>query len=350
MIPYIIILLLLLIAVFLVNKETEKKLVLASCFIMFVLGTFRGFTVGTDVQHYYYNYIHTNFQSSTWNAITPFEPGFNYFIAFWRIYIYDDYLSFVGALFFITNLLMLFFLRKESKRFSVAVLVFFLLGMFQSSMNTMRQWFALSLALPFVFAYLQTQSIHKKCLCVLMIVVVGSLFHRSVVILALLPIVERASKVDLGRVTIIAVIIGSYIFSFIRREVLEVIAPFFDLFIERYVSYVLEGEEQSGNRALLQTFLISYIVYWKYKKEDIILLLAVLGVIVFNLASSLSAAGGRLASPFMFFLSVFLANTFERKKWSAYNIIVMLSLCILYFDGYVIKNAGETIPYSFRTF
>lgn len=342
------ILLVLLFCGLLLNKKKKIGLYASAIYIL-VIGTFRSNSVGTDVRLYGMNFYYTNFNPKSWNMGTDFEIGFNYLIASFKSLISDDYMFFVSVLFIYTFGLTAWFVKKYSPNISLSLLLIVLFGTMFVEFSAMRQFFALATALPFIDKYFKDKN---TIFYIISIILIGVLFHHSVIILAFIPLV--VDKSFISKKIMLLSLGGSYILAFVFKNVLaNSLSAFSFLLNERYNTYATElAEAKEGNMALFQTLIAAVIVWYSKNINNRILPIYVLGICCFNIFSSFSDVAPRAA---MNLINVFMTiqaavTVMEQKKVKRFVVgtFVIAAGLVYYFWCYYINGVYNVVPFSFR--
>lgn len=348
MTEYIIVFILLLLGI-LVNKSGNFFTIIA-LIGLFLLGILRSESVGTDVKVYYDNFVFTTYNPNTWNIKTPFEPGFNYMIAFYKSELSDNYMLFVSLLFAFTYYWTIKFYYSNTNNFNIALFIFFTLGVGFSFMNIMRQSFAFAIALPFLNQYLRNRHV---IIYFIAIIAISFLFHTSTILFLIFPILLKISKNDIKKTLILFCVIISYILSFCFQDIILSVLNIFSGFLsERYFMYFSLAEQQTGFTALFWTIFVCVLLFfYRNKKLDIFFLAFIFGVCLFNILSSFSIIAPRASFHLLYFAPIVcanLVNSLNRRKRIIYIFVIVL-ICFVYFVYvFLIKNTNEIIPYTFR--
>ena len=280
---------------------------------------------------------------------TDFEIGFNYLIASFKSLISDDYMFFVSVLFIYTFGLTAWFVKKYSPNISLSLLLIVLFGTMFVEFSAMRQFFALATALPFIDKYFKDKN---TIFYIISIILIGVLFHHSVIILAFIPLV--VDKSFISKKIMLQSLGGSYILAFVFQNVLaNSLSAFSFLLNERYNTYATElAEAKEGNMALFQTLIAAVIVWYSKNINNRILPIYVLGICCFNIFSSFSDVAPRAA---MNLINVFMTiqaavTVMEQKKVKRFVVgtFVIAAGLVYYFWCYYINGVYNVVPFSFR--
>lgn len=348
---YTIILLLCLLGITFPNRQMTNKYIYLTAILMLVIGACRDISVGSDTYGVYpYNFYYTNFNPKSWNAGTPFEPGFNYLIAGFKKYISKDYMSFVMVLFIVTFIPIVSFLMKFSQNKAVTLTLFYCLGFYFLTMNIMRQTLGLSLCTIIIYLYCLKKQ--RFITYSLLIILIGILFHKSLVILLLFPIVILISKkIKLSKRIWYSAIAISYIFAFAFQKILFKILPILSQFVvDRYAMYMNSNDEaSSGITPLFKSLLAMFVLYFSPKINNIFLQIFLIGTILSNILFSFSPVAARATNNILIFGCIAMANIWtssNNKKIYLYKMGILLYAIFYIIYFYFFKNYGEVMPYS----
>lgn len=347
---YIIILLLCLLGIIFSKRQENNKYAYLIVTLMLIIGACRDISVGSDTYGVYpYNFYYTNFNPKSWNAGTPFEPGFNYLIAFFKHYVSKSYTLFYCLLFLYTFSITIWFLFKKSNNKSIIVFIFYSLGYFFFCMNGMRQSFAFATALlPLYFFLLKKKKLLLYGICIILI---SFFLHKSTAIFILIPIIEIFSKkYKFGKKFLAACIIGSYIFAFVFQDKLFNYLPLLSSFVdERYAMYMNTIQENNGITPLFKSAMCLLVIYNSRNTKDLFLLIFVVGTIIYNILISFSPTASRAAIHFLILGCIPIAEVWTspqegNKQIVRLGLFIYCIIYIIYF--YFIKNYDGIIPYS----
>lgn len=142
------------------------------------------------------------FHLASIDAYVPTESGFNALVKFlYRLCGYENYLLVFAVFAILTILLMLTAIRQQAENFGFSFFLFMMFGYYFQSYNTMRYYFALSLAMTAM-----TFLLHRRYSGFAAMILLASLFHKSALAaLVLYPLTlhrwkkwEKAAAVLLG--------------------------------------------------------------------------------------------------------------------------------------------------------
>lgn len=154
-------------------KVNKKYMLLISFLILFLISALRKYTVGVDSIQYYQKYIEIGSYSG-WNYTHfRYEPGFFYLCKILNYISDDPQLLFVITSAFI-NFSVYYFIKKNSDDYFLSIIVFVIFNTYFSTMNTMREWLAISFIL-FGFQSL----IKKKYIGFLISLALAISFHNA---------------------------------------------------------------------------------------------------------------------------------------------------------------------------
>lgn len=262
-------LLLLLMFVFSSRMKSDKSIwTLIIVFLTFI-GAFRTINVGTDTgAWYYYNWVGTTFNPSTWNRFTPFEPGYNLFIAFVKRYVSGEYIAVYGLTFIIGFGCISYVLRKYSVNSWLSVLLLYTFCFYFSYMNVMRQTLCMSICYVFIMAYLSRKI--NLIIYVLLISVLSILIHGTAVFFLVIPILKLLEDKRIRKIYLYAVLLLSLIIFINPSLVRNVILLSNSVLSDRYFFYVEWGMQLDSHYSLLEQILyvcLGFLLIF-YNKDD----------------------------------------------------------------------------------
>lgn len=336
------------------------------CVLLLFVGFFRSQSVGTDNSGYCINFQACSMNPLSWSAETEMEPGFSWFMAFFKTYICNDYEIFMGVEFLVFMAGTIFLIKKYSSNCCLSLFFLILLLYYTLSFNMMRQSCAISLSF-FLFPLLLNPNKKNFLFYILGILFVSFYVHRSLFVMLLLPFVYRTKLImffNKKKNVYILLLLSMFVFSFL---------PFFFSFIDklgnafsflgaRYVAYIqtasdldMEGRvTTSFLNVLLKTLLALFVVYVTPPRmhKSPFYICFVLGVVLMNCLSGFNVTFIRLATNFMIYSIVFfpiLWNIVEKKYYIKLNIVVLL-ISSLFFIHSMRKGYDGVVPYECEIF
>lgn len=332
--------------------------------IIFILCTLvfcRDKTVGTDVISYSANFKKITDNPGTWNFYLPFEPGFNYYILYFKKYVSTNPLDCWGVI----GILYVFAFTKFSniytKNKNIALALFVLFGTFYLSFNIMRQCFAFTIILYILSGFnLYRLNIKSIILVSIYIVVCGILFHPTMYIcLCLLLYYIPQIQNRMTRINIILLLVVSFI-CFITQIIIPILIGFLEqILIEgKLINYATKNIQSgvdsgfSSAKALLITLFQIYITYISKETKNVFLYMSTLGVLFLNIFVPLVLEFARVYELFVVFQIIYLSQLWSSInphtiKGKIYRLSLVAYSFTLYFN-ILIKNYGEIVPYQFR--
>ena len=352
MLFYIIISLILLLFVFLPQK-VDKLTYSLSVFFIFILGAFRDKSVGTDTKGIYWgNFKLTTLDPGTWSHYTPFEPGYNVFIGLLKEYVCPSYELFYGLSFAIFFICFVVFLNKTSVRPLVALFFFIAVGYLGFSFNAMRQCVALGLACLSI-VYLLENGKNVKYLIVIMLISI--LFHKSFMLMMILPIFRfEWIKSFLTKKILYIIILVCYVAFLFHEHFVNIFYLIIPYLHERYATY-LSGAlyvygriEVSPKMVTIDTLVCVLCIFLARKKDfSIYFWIYIIGVLMQLLLLPLSYIFHRLITVWMLFGIVIYSNLWDTDiKYKVYFRTVLIIYAFGRFYIALSRNYNEIIPYS----
>lgn len=337
-----------------------KKKYIGILFLLLLLfvGGFRDSTIGTDTGldvWYYHNFIYTTFNPSTWNRFTPFEPGFNLFIAIFKSVITHSYYAFYSVIFFLSY----FFAARAIKRLNLNIILFFsfcfLSYFYAHSLNIMRQMLALYIGFYLlVILYIEKKQLWLYEIC---IVCLAILIHKSMFMLCLFPLFDLPClhRVLTTKVLLIILFI-SLLFSIYGGEFIgKNLIYLSGLFGERADQYITIHEQYGMSERtvgyigpiLLSLCLISLPV----KNRNAFFYYCFIGLCLNLITTSFLHVIGRLTLNMSFFYVVYLTQNwilfdFDRRR--IYVMMIKVLLVIYWLNSLMgaLINNPEYNPYK----
>lgn len=353
-----IILTILAICILLTNGK-QKPIGVFFAFALLFVGGFRDATIGTDTgldSWYYHNFIFTNFNPKSWNRYTPFEPGFNLFIAVFKNLITYNYHVFYSVIFFLSY----FFAIKAIKKLHLNVFLFlsfcFLSNYYANSLNIMRQMLALYIG----FYLLVVLYIEKKQIWLyeFSITCLAILIHKSMFMLCLFPLFElpRLQRIlttkALLLILFISLSLSIYGGEFIGQNLIHLSGLFgerADFYIDIYEQY---GISERTVGYIGPTLLSLCLIGLPIKNRNAFFYYSFIGLCASLITTSFLPIIGRLTLNMSFFYIVYLTQNWSLCNFSQkekYMIIAIKTLFIIYWInslmGALINNP-EYNPYK----
>ena len=341
------------------NKAAKKQIFLIVFSLLTIIGVIRDVSVGNDLHgSYLANWNAATLDPNTWGVASEMEVGFMCFMAYFKNII-DDYYVFYGVVFILTMIGYAKIFKEYSinPTLSFSFLILFLF--YTTPFNAMRQSLALALTYP-VIKLLLRDSKKDLFFFVIYVLFVALLFHRTIIIFLILPVVLRIKWINnlLYGKKVIIVLLVSYTLVFASKMLLAY-APEISLVLSilgaRYSEYLtvyldIESETISYYTALLHTLVAIYItiIYKKNKSTDIFYICLICGVIFQNTFGAFSALFMRVGHNLRFFEVILFANMWVLLPYKK-NILfkfVILIYGLIFFTNSLIKNFGEVVPYS----
>lgn len=219
--------------------KNSKSIFWMFSFILLVIASIRGLSVGTDTLDYYEDFrkaTNTNFDAKQLS-----EPIYSYWTYYCRtltnsydLWIFVNYGIMIGTI--------AWAIMKNSTYLLLSLFLFVTCGFYLASFNTMREYIATGIIMLMIHV-LQFDKWKWKFLLLLLI---GILIHNSTIIALSLLLIR---KFNLGKFRQIFFVLGSFVIGFFFLSTLSdnlfvYLAPF----MGRYESYLLyEGDDEARN-------------------------------------------------------------------------------------------------------
>lgn len=359
---YIVILLLL----FLLIKSKKYTSFLLISTILFLIGFLRSDSVGTDVQHYCSIIDDISAESSPADvlllmATENFEVGFTYLIVLVK-HFSNDPMTFIRFAFLIYFVGITIWIKKYSINPNLSYFVYYTLAFYFFSFNGVRQAFALSLVLLLLAKSdkFNQESLLKSFLVAGLIIVIGILFHKSVVLCAIIPFIIRYKDVRFfnNKFLIFAILISIVLSVFFSSFLSKVVGGLDVSFLgsEKYSTYMeriaMENDFSFVSNILHALFAI-FLLYTT-KERNPWLIIYTVGTIILVLLSPLSWLFLRVADNYNIFIALAIPSVFKEWKnnyrnYNIYSLVTYLYCFILFFNRLLDDN-GDVIPYEWILF
>lgn len=343
------------------NHKTREIAYIIMFLLLLVIGVFRGENVGTDCGIYNLNFKVATMEPVTWSMYTEFEPGFAWFMAFIKTYVFDNFYFFRGIIFVIFMLGMNYIIKKYCSNELLGLFFCVLLLVFTGAFNIMRQYTALGL---FCFAIPLLLADNKKDIVIYEVIVILLTFyiHRSLIVMSILPLficINDINSFFTNRKYVIILLCISYVFVYFS-DILYGFIPFLSSHIaflgDRYVGYVetsINAEEQiSKYSSLLNTLFAIYIVIIcpKDEKKGLFFICYILSLCFSNILGTMSALFIRISTNLALFKIILYTNLWYSIPNVNSKRIFRFAVCVyglVLFTNALIKNFGSVVPYEF---
>ncbi len=177
-------------AAVIVNKEegmpsgSRGALLRRSCLFLIALILIVPAVLRQETGNDYLRYVEF-FHLASIDAYVPTEVGFNLLAkAVYRLCGFENYLLLFAVYAVLTIVLMLWALRRQAENYALSVFLFMMFGYYFQSFNTMRYYFALSIAL-----IAMTCLLRRRYAAFVLLIAVAALFHKTALVtLVLYPL------------------------------------------------------------------------------------------------------------------------------------------------------------------
>lgn len=361
MIIYIVILLLI---VVLCEKKNKNSFYFLSV-ILFLIGFLRDSSVGTDVLSYCSIIDSLSSQSSKadvfWLLATEnIEVGFSYLIIALK-HVTNDSMLIIRILFLLYFTFITIWISKLSSEPNLSIFVYYTLAFYFFSFNGIRQALALSIVLALVALTCRKEITTKRMVLVMVtIVAVAILFHKSVILCAVIPMVLKYHKYELfSKKTLIILLLGSIILSVLFSGFLKAIISGIDISFlgsEKYSIYVDRLDVDSSFSFVSNLLHAAFAIYLlaTTKESNSWLILYSIGTIILVLLSPLSWLFIRVADNFNIFIALAIPDVYKdwkrHDKMALYYRMATYLYCFVLFFNRLMDDNGDVIPYEWILF
>ena len=193
-------------AAVIVNREegspggSRGALLQSSCLFLIALILIVPAVLRQETGNDYLRYVEF-FHLASIDAYVPTEAGFNLLAkVVYRLCGYENYLLLFGIYAVLTILLMLLALRQQAEDYALSFFLFMMFGYYFQSFNTMRYYFALSIALVALTCLLR-----RRYLSFVLLIGIAALFHKTALVtLILYPLtLVRWRKIHVAAATVL---------------------------------------------------------------------------------------------------------------------------------------------------
>lgn len=336
---------LLLVLFLFVSKNTKNKaLIFFGGFLLILISSIRGLTVGTDTISYMAEYQQVNMLP--WKMSDLFSTREPLFHLLYKL-LGDLGLSYRWAMFVQTIVFLcpIMIVVAKTKENAMMILLFMvLLGFYFFSFNGVRQGIAIS------FCFLAYDKMEKKeYLISLMLILIAFGFHQTSLIVL---IVFGLAFLNLDNIWLTVLIIVAYIFPWFVD-----INPYIMLLFEsesvdmfqRYAIYATGDYSMMDRLPVFQTIKSAMFVYfiWNSSKEerksDVFFKVSLLAVIISNISFGLPSYVGRI---FYYFDIAFIVSLVRIYGKNLLSKIIIIGFALLYFIHFSLINGRDGIlPY-----
>lgn len=340
--------------VFIINGSIiENILILINSIVFAMLFFLRSERVGTDYINYLYlsDVLSTMSFEDTWEFAqnTNMESFFVFVTKVIENIFSDSYI--VMLVWYILFLIFLvYFIKKESPNILLSFWIFYSWGMFNQSLNIMRQYLAVGILLVGVVYLLK-----KNIRFFLIAIVLAFFLHHSAVVAVLLYIAYLFRKN--ARMFSLSIVFGSVLLFLYMNNLMSILGAVFGGVFDKYTGY--DNFDRSSGIGLVVNsiiFLFYYIFYDKVSKDldsAYIWLCSASLVLGMNIISMGNPVMSRLVIYFKIMLVASIPCYFnylfkgKREKFIALNIVAIIS-GIYYISLMYATNLYETVPYIIR--
>ena len=340
------------------HKWRQFFFLLSFCVLLFI-GFFRAFEVGADNIVYNANFIATRMSPSTWSSFTEFEPGFAWFMAFFKTYISNDYLLFMGTIFCMFMFGVLYLTVKESRNHILTLFFLVALLYYFQSFNIMRQFTALGLYCFTIPLLKNKKYIYIHIVCILFL---SFFIHRSLIALLLIPLCfyTKLNVLFSCKKYLYIILIVSYPCVFLSQlfyNYVPSLAVLLSFMGDRYVGYVnasIDAEITiSKATSLLNTVMALYLVKVipQTKLKSIYFVAYILGVLLSNTLGAFSELFLRISTNFLFFRVILYTDLWYEipcQKTRFFYRYIVCFYCFILFSNAMLKDFGHVVPYINR--
>lgn len=345
----------LLIALVAIYSKDKKKAFFIIAIILMLMGIMRARTVGNDLNGgYWMEYTIMGPKPEQWGLWMPqFEKGFSWLMAKFKFSISSDPLIFFHLLFFVTFFNYGLFLYRQSKYSALSLVFMFAFAYYFQLYNGMRQEFCYSIILVALSYFVLGKQ--KYLYFILTTIIVSFLFHKSMLLMLILPIIYKYYKFISHKLMIILLIVSSIASLALARyasEQMALLAVYLDDGSSNFSNY-MQDTDSLGNYSqisnILNTIFCIYVVYTHRFRKDFFLTCYVFGVLFLNVFTPINWIFQRLAFPFMFYRVITYADLWysisSRRERFIFRIAVIALSAVMFQNRLIADDYKDVVPY-----
>ncbi|WP_142462784.1 EpsG family protein [Klebsiella michiganensis] len=334
-------------------KNTDKLTYPLAFCILLIVGAFRGSTVGTDILVYYRNFAPITFNEITWNVYTPFEPGFNLLMAFFKEYITNDYYAFYSFLFVITFSLLSFFIYKCSVRPIYSLFLLYSLFYYFSLFNYMRQYLALVLCLVYLYLYIERRWFNLIFYEVAVVFTAINI-HISLLTFTILPFIHLfLTNRVISKKILVLILLMAVCFFYFKSYLINILVWATEFLSERYANYIRWGLYENASYSSIEMLMVAslclIVILVVEDKRNLFFYIYFISVIFRIVFVPMVPMLGRVYFLYEIVSCIYFVNVYYSLNNRNIKLIFGLALLcfsLVFFTRGVINNANDVIPYT----
>lgn len=345
---YIIMFVFSIVMIYISNKYKENKIIRIVAFVLAGLSFFAVSAFRYDVGYDYINrYANDYIKLGKGIDVKNLELGYKLLVRICLIFTKDYAILFVVTSAIIIGLTF-YTIYKESDYPAISVAIYFLTCFFFHSLNLMREYLAISVAL-FAYRYL----VNKKYVIYAILSIIAFLFHSSSIVVIVGGLLCDKEVFDLKRTLIISAILfifGKYLWQYVGTFIIN---------YTRFGTYIGSQFDVSFLRKLdilfnLALYVAIYYLYSKCedkgRKDKFFLNMQALSVF-FMIAATAMYLFFRISFYFGIFSIISIPYFLKKANLSTKKKIIVLSMIMLVLTANIVKrnvlaNTDEVLPYK----
>ena len=342
------------------KKKSNETLYVASAVALFLIGFLRTETVGADVLDYcdFFKQLKLDLsvQENLLSLNLGSEAGFVYFSMFLKHFISNP-LTYIHIVFLVYYSFIIISIRRLSINKPLTLFLYYSLAFYFFSFNGIRQAFALSIVMLIV-SYIPQQKLSFKVmiLYIIIILLTGYLFHKSLIIACLIPLlIKYKDSIIMSNKNLIITIVVCAILSKVFIAPIASTLSGIDISIlnsDMYSGYVAGLEAKSSFSYLsnfLHAFFAIFVLITSKENNNAWIKVYAIGVAFFVLLSPLNWLFIRLTDNLRFFI-IFAIPAFV-KDWNLLKFkklfitAIFLYCTVLFWNRLKDDNYQDVVPY-----
>lgn len=332
------------------GKEYDWSSVLLTATPLFIVSCFRASNVGID----YTAYTETYYEVGNLDLGRETELLGTEIIKFAQMMNKPMFIIFFYSLTICIGII--YWITKQSKYKKMALIIFFLSGFFNWSLNIMRQ----SLATVIFLIYVKQIQVEKRTLGnyikFVLGIIIASMFHKTAIMYLLFLVFPYNVFVKHYKKFLILLPV-SVIFSYGLKNLIMMISQYFN-FYYRYFNNYYDQSTYTGSLIFINiiTILLVAITHEKWSKLErkyaVWASIQYIGTFM-SLIANIIPNNARIT--YLFFpVSIILIpeflNLVSKKNRNYITLLVLCSYAVFYVSSYVISDWGETMNYKWIFF
>ena len=338
-----------------------------------LLASLRAISVGADVSFYVVPLFKRAIASNTFSGyIKVLGGGINDIGYCWLNYIISKFTTEIGWLFFITELIIIFFTfagcwQLRGKAYPWLSMLFFYFLFYNITLSTVRQSCALAISF-FAFSYLLRRQFSRDAIIKAIIcIIVACTFHRTAVFefaIVLIAYLAFRNKLSVAKFTAVAGIgcLGAKLFA---TRFLSIVSNVIGLITAKYTNEVFLSTNTTGASGYMSVIMISIVVamlqfaymknekkkYWKGVNR------ALFSLNMLYIFAMMFLSSFAFIPRLMYYIQFLWCLSFaqgmkivkdDRLNFAIATVALLVVVFVFWEFFFILGNVHGTYPYAFR--